>query len=66
TLKLMAIINKGKPSVVFLIVTVFLFASLNAQENQIKLKVVSELANIRDNANIGSMIIFQASPSSER
>jgi len=56
----MAIINKGKSSVVFLIVTVFLFASLNAQENQIKLKVVSELANIRDNADIGSMIIFQA------
>jgi len=46
--------------VVFLIATVFLFASLNAQENQIKLKVVSELANIRDNADIGSMIIFQA------
>ncbi len=56
----MAIINKGKPKVVFLIVTVFLFASLNAQENQIKLKVVSELANIRENADIGSMIIFQA------
>ena len=45
---------------VFLIITVFLFASLNAQENQIKLKVVSELANIRENADIGSMIIFQA------
>ncbi len=56
----MAIINKGKPRVAFLIVTVFLFASLNAQENQIKLKVVSELANIRNNADIGSMIIFQA------
>jgi len=56
----MAIISKGKPRVVFLLVTVFLFASLNAQENQVKLKVVSELANIRDSADIGSMIIFQA------
>jgi len=56
----MTIIKKGKHSLVFLIVTVFLFASLNAQENQIKLKVVSELANIRDKADIGSTIIFQA------